>query len=277
MGILKPLCLCVLALFVALPGVAAEKLDAEIAFEESQAAIGNSAGNHILRDYRGRALALDDLRGKPLVVSLIYTSCATVCPIVTDHLRDAVTEAHRVLGPGRFNVLTFGFDASGDRPGQLAGFAGTHSLLDIDGWFIASADAATTEALLAELGFSYREAAGGFAHVTQTSVLDADGRVYRQLYGEQFPLPMLLEPLKDLILGRHTRSLAPADLWDRLTFICTVYNPLTGAYRFDYSIVFGVFFGGLSLILFGWAIVRLWLERRRALRAAVATPGMGAN
>lgn len=267
MGVLRSLALALAVLIAAGPAHSAEKLDAEIAFEESQAAIGNATGPHVLRDHRGRALALSEFRGKPLVVSLIYTSCATVCPIVTDHLRDSVIEARRVLGDARFNVLTFGFDASGDRPGQLAGFAGVHGLTGIDDWYIASADEATTAALLSELGFSYRAAAGGFAHVTQTTILDAEGRVYRQLYGEEFPLPMLLEPLKDLTLGRATRSVAPADLWDRLTFLCTVYNPLTGAYRFDYGILFGIFFGALSLLVMAWVILRLWLERRRALRA----------
>lgn len=246
---------------------AAQKLDSEIAFEESQAAIGTVTGAHILRDHRGRDLPLAELRGKPLVVSLVYTSCATVCPIVTDHLRGSVAEARSLLGDDSFNVLTFGFDASGDRPGQLAAFAGTHKLRGLSGWYVASADDATTDAFLSDLGFSFRAAAGGFAHVTQTTILDAQGEVYRQVYGESFPLPVLLEPLKDLVLGRTTRSLAPADLLDRLTFLCTVYNPLTGAYRFDYSIVFGIFFGGLSLILMGWIIVRLWLERRRALAA----------
>ncbi|MDH3719069.1 MAG: SCO family protein [Planctomycetota bacterium] len=272
MGVLKGITTCLILLVLALPIGAAEKLDAEIAFEESQAAIGNLTGGHMLKDHRGRDLALDDFRGKPLVVSLIYTSCGTVCPIVTNHLRDSVAETRRVLGPGRFNVLTFGFDASGDRPGQLSGFAGTHRLLGIDDWLVASADEGTTETMLAELGFAYREAAGGIAHVTQTSILDAEGRVYRQLYGEQFPLPMLLEPLKDLTLGRTTRSVAPADLWDRLTFLCTVYNPLTGAYRFDYSIFFGIFFGGFSLLIFAWVILRLILERRKALRAERPPP-----
>lgn len=271
MGILRLLTVLISLLFAA-TSVAADKLDAEIAFEESQAAIGNATGAHVLRDHRGRALPLAELRGKPLVVSLIYTSCATVCPIVTDHLRDSVMEARRTLGDGRFDVLTFGFDASGDRPGQLAGFAGVHGLTGIEDWYIASADEETTAALLAELGFSYRAAAGGFAHVTQTTILDAEGRVYRQIYGEEFPLPMLLEPLKDLTLGRSTRSVAPADLWDRLTFLCTVYNPLTGAYRFDYGILFGITIGGFSLILVAWVIFRLWLERRRAVRSWQGRP-----
>jgi protein SCO1/2 len=271
MGILKPLALA-LALLVAGVPASAEKVEAEIAFKESQAAIGNRTAAHVLRDHRGRALELAEFRGKPLVVSLIYTSCATVCPIVTDHLRDSVLDARRTLGEGRFNVLSFGFDASGDRPGQLAGFAGVHGLSGQTDWYIASADEATTAAFLAELGFSYRAAAGGFTHVTQTTILDAEGRVYRQIYGEDFPLPILLEPLKDLTLGRTTRSVVPADLWDRLTFLCTVYNPLTGAYRFDYGILFGIFFGALSLLASAWVIFRLWQERRRALRAGQGTP-----
>ena len=269
MGVLTRL-FAILMMALALPAGAHEKLDAEIAFEESQAAIGNPVGAHVLRDHRGRALSLDQFEGKPLVVSLIYTSCATVCPIVTEHLLDSVEEARRVLGDGRFNVLTFGFDASGDRVGQLAGFAVSHNLTGVDDWYIASADEVATAAFLADLGFSYREAGGGFSHVTQTSILDAEGHVYWQVYGEAFPLPVLLEPLKDLTLGRVTRSAAPADLWDRLAFLCTVYNPLTGAYRFDYSILFGIFFGSLSLILFAWVIIRLWLERRRGLRASQA-------
>jgi protein SCO1/2 len=73
-------------------------------------------------------------------------------------------------------------------------------------------------------------------------------------------------PLKELVLGRTTKSVAPADLWNRLTFLCTVYNPLTRAYRFDYGIFFGIFFGALSLVATGLVIFRLWLERRRAGR-----------
>jgi protein SCO1/2 len=251
------------------------KLDAEQVYELSQDAIGGQTGDHVLRDQSGAPLPLADLRGRPLVISLIFTSCGSVCPVTTDHLRDAVIAARKVLGDDSFAVLTFGFDASGDTPAQLTGFANTHRLANLDDWYLASADPAVTEALLTELGFSWREAAGGLDHVTQTTILDADGRVYRQLYGEEFPLPVFMQPLKDLVLGKTTQSIAPGDLWNRLTFLCTVYNPLTRAYRFDYGILFGIFFGALSLILTGLVIFRLWLERRRALRARGRAIGAG--
>ena len=275
MGVVRTLAAAVLLAMTASGALAAPKLDAKTAFAQSQAAIGNQTGDLVLRDHLGNPLSLADLRGKPLVISLIYTSCATVCPLVTDHLADAVANVRKVVGDGEFNVLSFGFDASGDKPAQLDGFAGVHGLKGIDDWYVASADAGTTEALLRQLGFSYKAAAGGFQHITQVSILDAEGKVYRQVYGDDFPLPQLMEPLMDLTLGRFTRSAAPGDLWDRLTFLCTSYNPLTGAYRFDYAIFFGIFFGGLSLILSGIVVFRLWLERRRAMRArdGGSTPG----
>src|SRR5690606_15109870 len=146
-----------LALLFSSPVAAAvPPLEPEAVLAASQAAIGNMTGDHVFRDQNGEPIALADLRGKPLIVSLIFTSCATVCPITTDHLREQVIEARRSLGTDKFNVLTFGFDATGDRPAQLAGFASTHQILREGDWFIASADPETTEAFLDELGFSYR-------------------------------------------------------------------------------------------------------------------------
>ncbi|HMN38400.1 MAG TPA: SCO family protein [Hyphomicrobium sp.] len=267
-----PLKYAILALALALPAAAGTaKLEAEIAYEKSQAAIGRPTSSHVLTDHRGAPLPLAGLRGRPLVVSLVFTSCATVCPITTDHLREQILAARRAVG-NEFAVLTFGFDASRDTPARLSAFAGTHRISGLDDWFIASADATTTSAFLEELGFSYATSARGFDHVTQTTILDAEGRVYRQVYGDDFPLPILVEPLKELVLGTRTRSVAPTDLWNRISFLCTVYNPLTGAYRFDYGIFFGIFFGALSLILTGVVILRLWLERRRAHHAAGSRP-----
>lgn len=254
-------------LLAVLPVLAwAQGFDAEIAYKKSQAAVGGQTGAHVLSDQTGAPLALADLRGKPLVVSLIYTSCATVCPLTTDTLIEQVRRTRATLGDDSFAVLTFGFDAKDDTPAQLRGFSGTYKLGGEPEWYVASADPETTAAFLDDLGFSYRAAAGGFEHVTQTTILDAEGRVYRQVYGNDFPLPQLMQPLKELVLGLTTLSISPKDLWNRLTFVCTIYNPLTGAYRFDYAIFFGIFAGGLSLLITGVVILRLWLHRRRVLR-----------
>ncbi|MBK8439645.1 MAG: hypothetical protein IPL38_09050 [Rhodobacter sp.] len=116
-------------------------------------------------------------------------------------------------GRGSFAVLTFGFDASGDKPAQLRAFAGSHDINRLDDWYLASADPATTEALLQDLGFSWRDAAGGFDHPSQTTILDAEGRVYRQVYGEGLPAAGVHDP------AQGTRA-GPARLFRSRPQIC---------------------------------------------------------
>jgi protein SCO1/2 len=240
------------------------QLDPDDVIERSEAAIGRVIGSYILTDSNGAPLALNALRGRPLVISLIYTSCSSVCPATTQHVMQAVRKARQALGPNAFAVLTVGFDARRDTPTQLDAFARIQGI-DLHDWQLASADAATIHALLDDLGFSYSAAAGGFEHITQTTILDAEGRVYRQVYGDNFPDPVFIEPLKDLVFGTTTKSLSLGDLVKRIKFICTVYNPSSGAYEFDYAIGYGIVFGGLSLVLSGLVIFRLWRNNRRIL------------
>jgi protein SCO1/2 len=272
---LTPLRLLALLAALAMAGPAAAgqpRLDPQAVIERSEAAIGGVVGDHVLIDSRGKPLSLSALRGKPLVVSLVYTRCASVCPPTTQHVRDMVARARQVLGPDSFAVLTFGFDARHDTPAQLSAFAKRQGI-EAEDWHIASADAATVEAMLDDLGFSYSAAAGGFEHITQTTILDSEGRVYRHLYGERFPEQVFVEPLKELVFGTTTRSLAIGDLVDRIRFICTVYDPATGAYRFDYAILFGVSIGGFSLIAMGTIVFGMWRRNRQLV--ARRTPGQG--
>lgn len=248
------------------PAAADARLDAEAVIERSEAAIGTQVGNHVLTDSRGQPLPLASFRGKPLVISLVYTSCASVCPPTTQHVRESVVRARRVLGKDAFAVLTLGFDARNDTPARLAAFAKVQGI-ETEGWHLASGDTATIDTVLGELGFSYAAAAGGFEHITQTTILDAEGRVYRHVYGETFPEQVFIEPLKELVLGTATRALTLDGLVDRIKFICTVYNPSSGAYEFDYAIAFGIVIGGFSLLVMGVVVFRLWRNNRRILAA----------
>ncbi len=239
-----------------------QPLDLAAALERSEAAIGRTVGDHVLVDARGDALRLADLRGKPLVISPIYTSCPMICPMTTQHLIKAVSRAHKAFGPDRFAVLTVSFDPLRDTPVRLAAFMSDQDV-DLPNWQIAVGDEATTEKFMADLGFSYRAGAGGFDHVTQTTILDGDGRVHRQIYGDAFPIQIFLEPLKEVVFGTGLKSLSASNLVDRLRFICTVYNPGSGRYEIDYAIAFGISIGGLSLLLTGYIIFRTWRHNRR--------------
>lgn len=241
---------------------ASERLDPARAIARSEQAIGRNVASYTLTDSRGAPLPLAAYRGQPLVVSLVYSACSSICPTTTQHLIDAVREAQRVIGVDRFAVLTVGFDARNDTPARMGQFAATQGIR-LPGWRLASADPATLEALLRDLGFSYAAVAGGFDHVAQTTILDGEGRVYRHVYGDDFPLPMFIEPLKDVVYGRAT-IFTPVGVIERLKYICTIYDPGGGRYRIDYGLVFGSVIAGISLLLFGGLLLREW---RRAARA----------
>jgi protein SCO1/2 len=238
-------------------------LDLDRSIELSQQAIGGMIGDHRLLDARGGSVLLSELRGKPLVVSLIYTSCAHICPMTTQRLRQAVEDAQRVMGADRFGVITVGFDSRNDTPMRMAAFARAQGV-DLPNWRFLSANDATVSALARELGFSYAAYSGGFRHTTQTTILDRDGRVYRQVYGDDFPIQVFMEPLKEAVYGTVGTFLNVDGLLDRIRFICTVYDPTQGRYRISYTIAMSLLAGIVSLGATALVISRAWLNSRRA-------------
>lgn len=236
------------------------RLDPRKVIEQSEQAVGRNVGNYRLTDSAGVQFSLREYRGKPLVISLIYTACSSVCPPTTQHLISAVSEAGRIFGLDSFNVLTVGFDARNDTPARMAQFASTQGV-KIKNWRLASADPAIIGALLDDLGFSYVSVAGGFDHVTQTTIVDRDGKVYRSVYGDDFPLQVFIEPLKDAVYGTSS-SFSMSGILSRIKFICTVYDPGAGRYRIDYGLAFGSVIAALSLLVFGGLIYREWIRTK---------------
>ena len=235
------------------------------ALQQSQEAIGTVLGDHPLTEGNGHALSLADLRGKPLVLSLIYTSCYQICPMTTRHLAKVVDKARAALGEDSFNVAVLGFDAYHDSPQAMLHFARKQGIED-RGWYLLSASPATVKALAAELGFRFFASPNGFDHITQATVIDAGGRVYRQVYGEVFETPLLVEPLKELVLGRpRPNQTLLSGLIDKVRFFCTTYDPARDAYHFDYSLFIGIFVGA-TIILSG--IIFLAREIRHNRRTA---------
>ena len=241
--------------------------DATKALERSQDAVGVQLDDHRFIDTRGRNVGLADLRDKPLVLSLVYTSCPDTCSVVTRNLARVVQAARQALGETSFSVATVGFDPGFDTPEQMRMYADRQGVAISDWWFL-SGDPVTLERLLDQLGFTYVPSPRGFDHLAQTTVIDAGGRVYRQIYGDSFAVPSLVEPLKDLALGRPAGTIALGDWIERVKLLCTVYDPAAGRYRFDYSIFVAAGVGVLCLGAVGAFIVRAWREGGRAGHSA---------
>jgi cytochrome oxidase Cu insertion factor (SCO1/SenC/PrrC family) len=124
----------------------------------------------------GATRALADLRGRTIVAAMIYTSCTTVCPSITETLKAI---ERRLPEPDRANVTfaLFSLDPGRDTPAALRRFATEHQL-DRTRWrlFAASPDGVRT--LAAVLGVKYAaEPSGAIAHSATVVVIDRGGLV----------------------------------------------------------------------------------------------------
>ena len=249
----------VLALTLLTPPALAA-FDRDAALRASQAAIGRQVGDYALRDTSGRTLRLSALRGKPLVVSFVYTGCFKVCPTATRALAQVVGEAERELGAGSFRVATIGFNLPYDTPQAMAEFARKQGV-DSPNWLFLSPSAGSVEALTAEFGFRFEHTAAGFDHLLQVSIVDADGRIYRQLYGESFERSKFAGPLRELLEGAPQPAPRLTGLLDKVRLLCSVYDPATGEYRFN-SVYLVEMLIGASIILLGTGFVVVEWRRR---------------
>jgi protein SCO1/2 len=116
--------------------------DADAAVATSQAAIGRLLSDHVLTDSEGQTVTLADYRGRPLLISMIFTSCYHVCPAITQHLDFAVKAGREALGADSFQVITVGFDTPVDTPEAMRQFARKQGVEDPN-WTFLSGSAET--------------------------------------------------------------------------------------------------------------------------------------
>lgn len=228
----------------------------------SQAVLGTRLSSHELLGADGAPVTLSQFAGKPLVISMIFTSCAHICPATTQNLRKAVAEALSTFGSDSFNVATIGFDAPRDSVESMREFARRQGV-DDSNWHFLSADQPTIDAIAKDLGFLFFPSGGGFDHLIQSTIVDGKGVIYRQVYGIDFPLAHLLEPLKELIYALEPEQTLYQSLANRIRLFCTVYDPASDSYRFSYAIfvglVIGLLLGAVAVYLLG----REWARNRR--------------
>lgn len=140
-----------------------------------------------LTDQAGQPRAFQSLRGRPRVVTMFYTSCQYVCPLIVDRVR----AVERALAPGereRVGLVLISMDPKRDSPEALQRLMQERKL-DATRWTLLRPDPADLRAVAGVLGVRYRELEDGeFNHTTVLVLLDAEGRVLArtdQLSGER--------------------------------------------------------------------------------------------
>ena len=129
-----------------------------------------------LVDQGGHAMAWRDLRGKPRLVAMFYTSCQYICPLIVDSGK-AVEHRLSANERGRLGIVLVSMDPARDTPQALQAVVDKRKL-DARRWTLASPRAQDVRDIAAVLGIRYRQLADGeFNHSSALVLLDADGRI----------------------------------------------------------------------------------------------------
>jgi len=167
-------------------------------------------------------------------------------------------------------VISIGFNQPADSPQALKSFAAQYGV-NSRNWHFLSPPGAMVPDLARDFGFSFAATAGGYDHLLQISVIDATGRIYRQVYGADYTPDQLIEPLKQLIAGAPVAEATDlSSIIERVRLLCSVYDPATGTYRVSYGLVLEVAGFATFLAWIIWFFVREWLARKRLARQSDA-------
>lgn len=124
----------------------------------------------------GRTAPLLNFAKQIRIVTMLYTSCAYVCPMTIQSIKDleaALPEQERA----RLKILLVSIDPQRDSVETLAAFAAKHEL-DLARWSLARATPGDVRKLAAMLGVQYRQLANKeFNHSTVLALISPDGRI----------------------------------------------------------------------------------------------------
>jgi len=153
--------------------------DREARGDYPAANVNDCLPNVSLIDQNGTSVSLASLKGKPVLVDFIYTSCTSTCPMLTAKMA-AIAHA---LGPALgadVRIVSISLDPEHDNPAELATYAKSHNAND-NGWIFLTGPPEKIDQLLAQFKLHrMREGDGSITHSVSAFLLGPDGHQVRQ-------------------------------------------------------------------------------------------------
>ena len=163
---------------------------------------GEPVPDFSLTDSNGQALQLQDLRGKTLLVTFIYTRCPipTLCPAMMSRMtrvRELIDEVPE--GREKFEVLTITLDPERDTPEKLKAYASAHGV-ESSNWKFLTGSSEQIQELAGYFGVVFVEEDGGMiAHNLRTALIDAEGRLALVLSGTDWKTGELAASIREML------------------------------------------------------------------------------
>ena len=167
---------------------------------------GDAVPDFKLRNQDGRAIHLDQFRGKTLLVTFIYTRCPSpnFCPLVTHNF--AVIDRQLAASPAlyaRTHLLCVSFDPEHDTPARLRAYGAQYIGSDAQSAFAHWDFAVPREPELLEMAKFFdvgitHGADDTITHTLSTTLIDAHGKVAQFYPGNEWTPDQVVADVKKL-------------------------------------------------------------------------------
>jgi len=157
-------------------------------------------------DENGDAVRLSDFRGNALAFTFFYSRCPL--PDYCVRMSKKFSETRRLLlamtnAPANWQLLSISFDPEFDTPKMLSSYADFYRGTDTNRWLFAVASTNTLSGLAPRLDLMVMRDGGSImSHNLRTVVLDPQGRIFRQLDGNQWTSQQLADAILQAARGQ---------------------------------------------------------------------------
>ncbi|HEY6417674.1 MAG TPA: SCO family protein [Candidatus Binataceae bacterium] len=136
-----------------------------------------------LVDQNGNTVTLSSLKGKPMVVDFIYTSCPGPCLMETAKLANVALRLGGDLG-SKVTIVSLSVDPEHDGPKQLLDYSRQQGA-DEKGWYFLTGGSGDIDRALAGFNLSRQiQPDGSVGHLVDMMLIGPDGRLIREYNGE---------------------------------------------------------------------------------------------
>jgi protein SCO1/2 len=157
-------------------------------------------------DENGNTDHLADFRGKAVAFTFFYSRCPL--PDYCVRMSKNFSETRQLLlatnnAPTNWQLLSISFDPEFDNPQMLSSYASFYRGADTNRWLFAAAPTNTLARLAPQLDLMVmREDGNIMSHNLRTVVLDPQGKIFRQLDGNQWTPQQLADAILQAARGQ---------------------------------------------------------------------------
>lgn len=223
------------------------------------------------RDESGKTVPLSSFTsgGKPVLLTLAYFNCPSLCNFHLNGLNDAFKGLKEPLGR-EFEMVVVSIEpketfelAAKKKESYIRAYGRPEGAA---GWHFLTGDQANITKLAQQVGFKYRwdEKEKQYAHASAAYVLTPEGRISRYMYGIVFDPKVLRLSMIEASNGTI------GTLVDKLTLFCFHYDPKASKYTVAAFNVMRAG-GGLTVLILACFLLPFWFRSRKGGAGAEAS------